>query len=560
MMKAVCSAKKFAQATVMLITMMWITAVSLIAQQQPAFRFTESANSAGLMPALKEIFGHGAAWGDIDQDGWQDLYVGTFDKGGKPNRLFLNKQGKFVNANQKVVEISSRTTGIVFADFDNDGDLDLYIGSMPQPQDKVAGNSLFENTGKGIFKNISANNAACPASFGGRSVTVMDYDGDGLLDILAGEDAVTGYNGSKTKSSRLFKNTGSLQFKDVSAEAGLPPGIPGYGVASADLNNDSWPDFFLASANGGNRLFLNNRKGQFTEAKGTMDLFRWQGAGGDNMVCGISFGDLNLDGLTDIVLGSHFEEPWINPQPLRLFLNKGIIDGTPAFEEITNKAGLVPVPMKTPHVEIQDFDNDGLPDIYTSVIKFSNGKTHPIIFRQVPGKNGSPAFVSQALAVNDFPDATDLGLKGNKAAFFARMLKEKKIIYTAAGPTADFNNDGRLDMFMPSWWPESPSLLLKNETPGGNWLNITVKGSKKVNIMGIGSHINVYRQSKSGQNKVLIGSQTISAGFGYASGQATIAHFGLGKESVVDIEIILPNGNGKLVKNAIRANQQIAIN
>ncbi len=559
MMKFGCSRKLVPASSGILLFILTAFHFTLRDQSRVDFQFEDHATAAGLMPGLSGIYGHGAAWGDIDRDGWQDLYIGTFDKGGKPNQLFLNKKGRFIKSGQKAVESSSRTTGVVFADFDNDGDLDLYVGSMPQPQNKVTGNSLYENTGNGMYKNISLNNGACPPAFGGRSVTVLDYNGDGLLDILAGEDAVTGYNGSATKSSRLFKNTGHLQFVDVSASAGLPPGIPGYGVASSDLNNDSWPDFFLASASGSNRLFLNDKNGHFSEAQNTADLFQWQGAGGDNMVCGISFGDLNLDGLTDIVLASHFEEPWINPQPLRLFMNRGIPGGNPAFEEITSEAGLLPIPMKSPHVEIQDFDNDGLPDIYTSVVKFHNGKVQPIIFRQVPGNKKTPGFISRALSVNDFPDATDLGFKGNKAPFFARMTKEKKIIYSAAGPTADYNNDGRLDMFMPSWWPELPSLLLKNQTIGGNWLKVVVAGTGKVNKMGVGSRINVYGKAISSPGRVLIGSQVIGVGFGYASGQAAIAHFGLGKYTVVDIEVILPTGNGKLISKQVRSNQQITI-
>ncbi|RYY22229.1 MAG: VCBS repeat-containing protein, partial [Chitinophagaceae bacterium] len=313
-------------------------------QVKPLFHFRDVTVTAGIMPSAAKIFGHGAAWGDIDGDGWLDLYIGTFDKGGQPNRLFKNRQGKFSVSEQKSVQVSTRTTGIVFADFDNDGDLDLYIGSMPQLPG-VTGNSLFENTGKGIFKNISVSNGACPENFGGRSVAVLDYDGDGLTDILAGEDPVKGYNGSTTRSTRLFRNKGALQFEDVSAAAGVPAGIPGLGVAAGDINNDSWPDFFIASNDGGNKLFINDRKGVFKEAPGTAKLFEWKGAGGDNMVCGVAFGDLNRDGFADIILAPHFEEPWIKPQPLRLFVNQGTSTEDPMFKEITTEAGLQPIPM-----------------------------------------------------------------------------------------------------------------------------------------------------------------------------------------------------------------------
>ena len=523
------------------------------------FIFKETAKNAGLLPGLTGIYGHGAAWGDADGDGWIDLYIGTFDKDGKVNMLFRNKNGKFSRDQQTSLNLSSRTTGIVFADFDNDGDLDIYLGSMPQQDKKVKGNSLFENQGQGNYRNISANNGACPQAFGGRSVTILDYNGDGLLDILAGEDPLTGYNGSATRSSRLFRNKGKLQFEDVTVSAGLPAGVPGYGVASADLNNDSWPDLFIAANNGGNLLFINDKKGRFHEAPGTRKLFEWPGSGGDNMVCGVSLGDVNKDGLTDIIMGPHFEEPWANPQPLRLFINKLTKDGRLSFEEVTKSVGLNPIPLKAPHVEIQDFDNDGLPDIYTSVVKFKDGKVYPLIFRQTGQVNGLPRFTEQVMAVNDFPTAEDKALKGQTGVFFAKVLKEKKIIYSSAGPTGDYDNDGRLDMFLPSWWPELPSMLLHNETSSGNWLNVQVRGTKKVNSMGIGSKINIYQAGKAGQVTALLGSQDICVGYGYASGQTAIAHFGIGKINSVDIEVILPNGSGKLVQKNVKANQKIVI-
>jgi hypothetical protein len=215
------------------------------------FAFKDAGDAAGLFPHLDGIRGHGAGWGDVDGDGWIDLYVATFHTGGaKPNQFFRNGKGKFRLDEQPGLRLSMRATGVVFADLDNDGDLDLYVGSMPADQDSklaakeghaLRGCSLFRNDGKGNFTDVSAGNGACPAAFGGRSAAVLDYDGDGLLDLLVGEDPIPGYNGSKTKSSRLFRNKGGLQFEDVSRAVGLPEGIPGLGVAAGDVNNDGGP-------------------------------------------------------------------------------------------------------------------------------------------------------------------------------------------------------------------------------------------------------------------------------------------------------------------------------
>ncbi|MEH6682048.1 MAG: FG-GAP-like repeat-containing protein [Sediminicola sp.] len=535
------------------------------------FSFRDVGSVLGLIPEMTKILGHSAAWGDVNGDGWPDLYIGTFndEHRSKTNMLFINKNGRFALSDQKSVRISTRATGSIFVDLDNDGDLDLYVGSMPKEgkgdTPRTVGNSLFENDGKGQFTNISENNGACPLAFGGRSATVLDYDGDGLLDILAGEDPATGYNGSKTHSFRLFHNEGNLAFRDVTAEAGLPLGIPGYGVASADINNDGWPDFFVACQGGSfgdsspsNKLFINDRDGTFTEVKNLNTLFEWPGTGGDKMVCGVSFGDINKDGNLDIALGPHFIVPGKNPQPVRLFLNQGNdMKGMPKFTEITEEAGLRPIHMKLPHLEIQDMDNDGFPDITTSAVRFKDGKPFPVIYRNTGSiKNGIPIF--EDFKINDYPTEEDVKIE-KSSEFWDKTLSEGKIIYGAPAPVADFNKDGKLDLFMASWWPEKPSLLLQNESVGDNWLQVVVKGPNGVNSMGIGAKVKIYLKGKLGIEDHLLGTQDISVGHGYASGQQAIAHFGLGEHNGVDVEVILPNGKGKLSHRNVGANQRINI-
>lgn len=530
----------------------------LAAGVEPTFVFRDAGQSAGMFPAVESIRGHGAAWGDVDGDGWLDVYVATFGgKDAKNNLLLRNVKGSFKLDDQPQLRIAARATGTLLADLDNDDDLDLYIGSMPQPKNELRGCSLFRNDGQGKFTDISADNGACPAGFGGRSACVLDYDGDGLLDLLVGEDPLPGYNGSKTKSSRLFRNLGELKFRDVSRDAGLPEGISGLGVAAADVNNDTWPDVFLASHNGGNRLLINER-GTFREVESARETFHWPDAGGDNMVCGVCFGDVNRDGLLDIVLGQHFDSPWRKPVPSRLYLNRGIKDGDPAFEDITEAAGLVPLAMKAPHVEIQDYDNDGWADISVSVVKFAGGQPHPVIFRNLGEKDGRPHFRANALDVNDYPTAEDVEPNSSKL-FFERTIREHKIIYSAPGPTADYDNDGRLDMFLPMWWPEARSLLLHNETPGGNWLDVTIRGGKQLSSAGIGARVSVYPSGKLGDATSLIGTREIASGFGYASGQPAIAHFGLGDVDLVDVKIVLPHGRSTLERKGVKVNRRIRI-
>jgi enediyne biosynthesis protein E4 len=526
------------------------------------FAFTDAGDSTGLFPHAANIWGHGAGWGDVDGDGWIDLFVATFhEPGSKPGLFFRNKKGKFEPDAQKPLSVSARGTGVVFADLDNDGDLGLYLGNMPDPKSNRVGCTLLSNDGKGNFTNISKDCGACPPDFGGRSVAVLDYDGDGLLDLLVGEDPIPGYNGSKTKRSRLFRNKGNLKFEDVTDAVGFPAVAPGLGVAAADVNNDGRPDLFLCSGTF-NALFLNDGKGKFTEMPGSRQLFAYKGAGeagGDNMVCGVCFGDVNRDGRLDLVLGQHYSTPWRETVPNKLFINRGIIDGVPTFEDVTEKAGLTALGMKSPHVELQDFDNDGWPDIYFSTVKFAGGKPYPVIFRhQGEISAGVPRFRDDAWAVNDFPTAADRAI-ADSGKMFEKVKGEKKVVYTAPGPTGDYDNDGRLDLFLPNWWPDARSMLLRNETKGGNWLRVQVEGAGGANRMGIGSRANLYTEGKLGETAALLGCREIAAGYGYASGQPAYTHFGLGGAQKVDVEVILPHGKGKLTHRGATANQVLKV-
>jgi hypothetical protein len=84
------------------------------------------------------------------------------------------------------------------------------------------------------------------------------------------------------------------------------------------------------------------------------------------------------------------------------------------------------------------------------------------------------------------------------------MQKEHKIVYTAPGPSCDYNRDGKLDLFLANWWVDSRSLLLKNETQGGHWLDVSIEGPKGVNRQGIGAVVRIYPAGKLGDAKSLL--------------------------------------------------------
>src|SRR5262249_46856379 len=159
--------------------------------------------------------------------------------------------------------------------------------------------------------------------------------------------------------------------------------------------------------------------GKFQELPASHGNFTWEYKGSlDETTCGVCIADVNRDGLPDILIGHHFDMPWQRGgTPVRLYLNRGVRPGEtlPRFEDVTAKVGLNPLLMKAPHVEIQDFDNDGWPDVYVSIVKFRSEPgaagppvPYPLIYKNLGVKDGLPQFREDAWAVNDFPTADDL--------------------------------------------------------------------------------------------------------------------------------------------------------
>jgi hypothetical protein len=515
----------------------------LVTRAEDSIRWNDLTKSAGLIEPLAGLMGHGGAIGDYDGDGRLDLFIGGFcdhpnaeyapAPGPVPARLLRNLgDGRFASAAQPAVEFFARTSGAVFADLDNNGTLELYVANNAQAQSRrtdepqrsaqVARSRLFKNDA-GKLVDISAESGACPENLlTARNVGVFDYDNDGLLDLFVVEDKFR-KGGSR---SLLLRNLGNLRFEDVNQRVGIPDGIFGLGLAVADLNSDHRPDFFVPHSN---RLFLSQANGTYREAVELQSAFAYQPLDGEDWPCGATFGDLNRDGLLDLVISGHHK-----PARNRLFLNAPARDGIPQFREITKEAGLAdPIPEKCPHVEIQDFDNDGWPHIFTTAAwQDENGVITPIIYRNTGVTDGIPRFTATS--------------------------PRGKPVYYPAGPSGDYDADGRLDLFLVNWFAGNHSRLLRNECAAQNhWLDVRVVG-KRMNRMGIGAQVRVYPTGKLGDAASLLGFQEITTGYGYASGQPALAHFGLGTTSKVDVRITLPD-RSTIEQRDVSPNQLLTI-
>jgi len=248
-------------------------------------RFTHYTGATG-RKFLPEALGAGAAFVDIDRDGWQDVIVanGT-DWPGSPGRgkataaLFRNNhRGGFADATAgSGLDVPMYGMGVIAADYDNDGFEDVLITAVGQSR-------LFRNLGNGKFADVTDK-----AGLGGRtafstSATWIDFDRDGFVDLFicnyvrwTPETDIFCSADGKRKSyctpeaypgatSWLFRNKGNGTFEDVTAAAGLlDPTSKALGVTLLDYNRDGWPDLFVANDTQPNKLYRNTGEGRFVE-------------------------------------------------------------------------------------------------------------------------------------------------------------------------------------------------------------------------------------------------------------------------------------------------------
>jgi hypothetical protein len=500
-----------------------INALVLSAQQDAPIRFSNVAPEMGLSDQILGVAIHGAAWGDINGDFYPDLFLGVFANHSiQPNLILLNEQGRsFRKLDNPDVEIRSRNSGASFADFDGDGDDDLVVVHVNDLQgiswapDMAKSNFLYRNDGKGNFTDVTgASNLGFKGEWTGRNPFVLDYDGDGMLDLLMQDDAV--WPASKGRS-RLMRNVGGLVFEDVTLAAGLGTDLNGLGGVVADINGDSWPDFFFAQSC---VLYINEKDGTFKRSNQEFIPTLYSGStkdGNYEWTCGADLGDLDNDGDLDLVMGEHFRDL---PHRISIYLNEGNDDeGFPEFRNITEDAGTKTTSGRQPYVEVQDFDNDGMPDILV-------GNPDIFIYRNTGVLDGIPQ-----LELISIPEDASAGFLG----------------YWVSAPSADFDLDGRMDVFYGSYDSLVLSPMLKNVSVGNNFLRVKINLSDGGNRKGIGATVRIYKKGMSGQTEGLLGIQYITVSRGYSSGGIPEALFGISGEDSVDVVVQMPC-NGPVYK------------
>lgn len=514
-----------------------------------AVDFQDVTSAVGLIEPLKGMQSHAIAWGYLNADAYPDLFVGTFSDdladvynkrghttGAEPNKIFINKGGTtFEEVLNSPVNLKGQCSFGTFVDFDNNGVMDLITTfnainfGIYRPNSQTS-NHLFRNTGNGLLTDITtASNLSFAIPATARNAFVLDYNGDGYLDIFLQEDCVLAQSSG---NSRLMKNTnGGFVFQDVTASAGFPVGSrkSAYGLGGfvADVNNDTWPDLYFPH---GDVLCINNKNGTFTIKNNVFFAasFAVCADANPNWPCGADVGDLDGDGDLDLVIGEHYSAS--SSHAIRAFLNDGNDNsGSPIYREITATAGFKSIGVREPHIVIQDFDNDGRPDILVSA-------REACLYVNTGTSAGVPRFAA--------PTSMPVGGLG----------------YWPAIGVCDYDIDGRLDLMTSEWDPATPSQLFRNVTSSiNNWLaiDLDIAGSKNRN--GIGAMVRIYKPGKVGQKASLLGIQCLSVANGYSTGSMPRAHFGIPSDSEVDGEVTMPCSGPVIVARNVRRNQVYTI-
>lgn len=325
----------------------------------------------------------GAIVDDLNNDGYLDIMTSTYDAAGQTQYFRNNRDGTFT---ERTDEAGLRGMfgglNMVQADFDNDGDIDVMIlrGAWLDSAGRHP-NSLLRNNGDETFTDVTFESGLGEVHFPTKTAAWGDYDNDGDLDLYVGNDS-----SEKCRApAQLFRNNGDSTFTDVAAEAGVRHDLFAMGVAWGDFNNDRYPDL-IVSASGANRLYRNNRDGTFTDIgrdsgvtapSASFPTWFWDfnNDGALDLYVGCSNGytgqqALRPFGADDSSVTSTIPD-WQDDQPIELMaLYQG--DGEGGFVDVTREQNLTSLTLPM-GANFGDLDNDGFLDFYlgTGDIAFS---------------------------------------------------------------------------------------------------------------------------------------------------------------------------------------------
>ncbi|HSS20464.1 MAG TPA: CRTAC1 family protein [Pyrinomonadaceae bacterium] len=496
---------------------------------------------------LPETIGTGCAFLDFDNDGWQDILI--VNSTAWPERktprtvlaLYHNSQdGTFTDVTaQAGLAIPMYGIGVAAADYDNDGNEDIYITC-------VGPNHLFRNLGNGKFADVTSRAGVGDPSFS-TGAAWFDYDNDGRLDLFVANyvdwtvetDQLCSLDGKnksyctpqsyKGQSPTLYHNRGNGTFENVTQRAGLSdPSCKALGVALLDYNGDGWMDLFVANDTEPNRLYKNNGNGSFTDEAVTSGV-AFSEAGTARAGMGVDAGDYDGSGRPGIVIGNFTNES------MALYSN----DGTGLFTDEASKSGIGKMSAQslTFAVFFFDYDLDGLLDVFAA-----NGHVSDDISVVQPNvKYAQPPHLFHNKGKKKFEEMT-----GKLGRALQRSIVGRGAAY------GDFDNDGDLDLLITS--NNGPARLLRNENANQNDLIRVRTVGTRSNHDGIGAKLTLKTAAAKFTNMVKTGSS-------YCSQSELPVVFGLGPPAegrVLSLEIMWPSGVKDTITN-FKPNESLTV-
>jgi len=269
-------------------------------RNNPDGTFTDVTEESGLDSGPFRT--HSVAWADFDNDGLLDVFIGH-EAG--INQLFRNKgNGAFEDVSRAAgVSVMSFTKGAVWGDYDNDGYQDLYVSNF------AGENYLYHNNRNGTFTDV-ARQLRVEKPLMSFPCWFFDYNNDGLLDIFVASfvpsvtEIVRGYLGmpAQAETMKLYKNTGKGSFQDVTKSVGLDRVVPSMGANFGDLDNDGYPDFYLGTGSPSYASLVPNFLFRNHDGQYFVDVTSSTGTGHLQKGHGIAFSDIDNDGDQDIFI------------------------------------------------------------------------------------------------------------------------------------------------------------------------------------------------------------------------------------------------------------------
>lgn len=458
----------------------------------------QSFEEAATILGIDHHYGTGSAGGgvsfyDFNRDGWDDITFAS--QLGDSISFFENREGNFKRINSFVPNLCE-SKQILWVDYDNDGDKDLFVGCY------LSTNRLYKNDGKMVFTDVTEMSGlplSIEKTFG---VAWADYDNDGWLDLYVTNKP----EGATNVSNQLFRSKGDGTFEELTSLAGVAdPNKKPFSASFLDYNNDGAADIYIAQDKKAvNTLFKNDNDGSFTDVSvaSNSDL-SMEG------MC-VAVGDYNNDGYQDIYISNISEGN-------RLLKN----NGNETFIEVSEATGVAYHGIGWGS-NFLDYDNDGDLDLYVS--------------GSLEGSSEVPSMMYTNDGVGSFQNM-DVGFVADTVISFSNAI-------------GDIDNDGYPDIVVNNF-NEYASMVWKNKGGVNNWLKIQLQGGQS-NRDGIGTSISAYFNNK----KI---TRYTHCGIGFLAQNSAYELLGLGESTEIDsLTFAWPSGHVDKLRN-IKTNQKIKI-